>query len=273
MKFWCGYHCKISTKIQKDKQLQLHRGLEEQSFRPFYVSLTVLCAAEGSCVKRWEVLRKLNRVNYQLVLEQTIQKLEQEEKVPTLLLHSCCAPCSSYCLEYLSRYFQITVLYYNPNIFPKEEYAYRIAEQRRLVAESTYVHPVQVMGTAYEPEVFYDAIRGLEQIPEGGERCFACYELRLRKTAEVAKERGFDYFTTTLSISPLKNAAKLNEIGGRLSAEYGVSYLYSDFKKKNGYQRSVALSAAHGLYRQNFCGCVYSKQEAEQRAKQSGQIS
>ena len=205
----------------------------------------------------WE---KMNRVNYQSVLEQTIQELKKEKKIPTLLLHSCCAPCSSYCLEYLSQYFRITVLYYNPNIFPEEEYAYRISEQIRLVEESHYVHPVQVVGTAYEPEVFY--------IPEGGERCFVCYELRLRRTAELAKEQGFDYFTTTLSISPLKNAAKLNEIGGRLSAEYGVPYLYSDFKKKNGYRRFVELSAEHGLYRQDFCGCVYSRQEAEQRKKE-----
>ena len=213
----------------------------------------------------WE---KMNRVNYQSVLEQTIQELKKEKKIPTLLLHSCCAPCSSYCLEYLSQYFRITVLYYNPNIFPEEEYAYRISEQIRLVEESHYVHPVQVVGTAYEPEVFYEAVRGLEHIPEGGERCFVCYELRLQRTAELAKEQGFDYFTTTLSISPLKNAAKLNEIGGRLSAEYGVPYLYSDFKKKNGYRRSVELSAEHGLYRQDFCGCVYSRQEAEQRKKE-----
>ncbi|MBQ7432584.1 MAG: epoxyqueuosine reductase QueH [Lachnospiraceae bacterium] len=210
----------------------------------------------------------MNRVNYQSVLEQTIRELEKEKKIPRLLLHSCCAPCSSYCLEYLSQYFRITVLYYNPNIFPEEEYAYRISEQIRLVEESHYTHPVQVVGTAYEPEVFYEAVRGLEHIPEGGERCFACYELRLRRTAELAKEQGFDYFTTTLSISPLKNAAKLNEIGGRLSAEYGVPYLYSDFKKKNGYRRSVELSAEHGLYRQDFCGCVYSRQEAEQRKKE-----
>lgn len=210
----------------------------------------------------------MNRVNYQSVLEQTIQELKKEKKIPTLLLHSCCAPCSSYCLEYLSQYFRITVLYYNPNIFPEEEYAYRISEQIRLVEESHYVHPVQVVGTTYEPEVFYEAVRGLEHIPEGGERCFVCYELRLRRTAELAKEQGFDYFTTTLSISPLKNAAKLNEIGGRLSAEYGVPYLYSDFKKKNGYRRSVELSAEHGLYRQDFCGCVYSRQEAEQRKKE-----
>lgn len=207
----------------------------------------------------------MNRINYQKVLEQTIHQLQKEEKVPRLLLHSCCAPCSSYCLEYLSQYFQITVLYYNPNIFPQEEYAYRAAEQVRLVNAMEFVHPVEVICADYEPQAFYQAVRGLEKEPEGGERCLICYELRLRKSAELAQAKGFDYFTTTLSISPLKRADKLNEIGARLAEEYQVPYLFSDFKKKGGYQRSVELSAQYGLYRQNFCGCVYSKQEAEQR--------
>lgn len=207
----------------------------------------------------------MNRINYQVELEKTIKKLQAEDRVPTLLLHSCCAPCSSYCLEYLSRYFRITILYYNPNIFPAEEYAYRISEQKRLVSEMEFVHPVQVLGTDYEPEVFYRAVKGMEELPEGGERCFVCYELRLREAARIAKEQDFDFFTTTLSISPLKNAQKLNEIGAALAEEYGVAYLHSDFKKKGGYQRSVELSAEHGLYRQNFCGCVYSKLESEKR--------
>lgn len=209
----------------------------------------------------------MNRINYQVELEKTIKKLHAENKVPTLLLHSCCAPCSSYCLEYLSKYFQITILYYNPNIFPAEEYAYRISEQKRLVSEMEFVYPVQVMATDYEPEKFYQAVKGMEEEPEGGARCFVCYELRLREAARIAKEQGFDYFTTTLSISPLKNAQKLNEIGAALAAEYGVPYLHSDFKKKGGYLRSVELSAEHGLYRQNFCGCVYSKIESEKRAE------
>ncbi len=208
----------------------------------------------------------MNRMNYQKVLEQTINQLQKEEKVPSLLLHSCCAPCSSYCLEYLSRYFRITVLYYNPNIFPREEYEYRAAEQVRLAETMEFVHPVEVICVGYEPREFYEAVRGLEKEPEGGARCLACYELRLRKSAEAAREKGFDYFTTTLSISPLKRADKLNEIGARLAEEYQVSYLFSDFKKKGGYQRSVELSAEYGLYRQNFCGCVYSRQEAEKRA-------
>ncbi len=207
----------------------------------------------------------MNRINYQKVLEQTIQKLQKEGKVPSLLLHSCCAPCSSYCLEYLSRYFRITVLYYNPNIFPKEEYAYRGAEQVRLAEAMEFEHPVEVICADYKPEEFYQAVRGLEKEQEGGERCLVCYELRLRKCAELAREKGFDFFTTTLSISPLKRGDKLNEIGAGLSEEYGIPYLFSDFKKKGGYQRSVELSAQYGLYRQNFCGCVYSKQEAEAR--------
>lgn len=210
----------------------------------------------------------MNRVNYQRVLEQTIQGLQREKRVPSLLLHSCCAPCSSYCLEYLSRYFRITVLYYNPNIFPKEEYVYRAAEQVRLAECMEFVHPVEVICADYEPEVFYQAVKGMEKEPEGGERCLTCYELRLRRCAEVAREKGFDFFTTTLSISPLKRADQLNEIGGRLAEEYGVPYLFSDFKKKGGYLRSVELSAQYGLYRQNFCGCVYSKVEAEERMPQ-----
>lgn len=209
----------------------------------------------------------MNRINYQKVLEQTINQLQKEEKVPKLLLHSCCAPCSSYCLEYLSQYFQITVLYYNPNIFPQEEYTYRAAEQVRLAETMEFVHPVEVVCVEYEPQEFYQAVKGLEEEPEGGERCLICYELRLRKCAELAQAKGFDYFTTTLSISPLKRADKLNEIGAMLAEEYQVPYLFSDFKKKGGYQRSVELSAQYGLYRQNFCGCVYSKREAEQRAR------
>ena len=174
----------------------------------------------------------MNKVNYQKVLEQIIEKNERENRVPTLLLHSCCAPCSSYCLEYLSNYFKITVFYYNPNIYPEEEYTKRVA-------------------------------KGLEDCPEGGERCFLCYELRLREAAELAKKMQMDYFTTTLSISPLKNAEKLNEIGDALAEEYGIAYLNSDFKKKNGYKRSVELSEQYGMYRQYYCGCVFSKNQRD----------
>lgn len=198
-------------------------------------------------------------INYQKVLEKTIDQLQREERRPSLLLHSCCAPCSSYVLEYLSSYFEITVLYFNPNISPAQEYEKRAEEQKRLIQDVFEQKGVTFRAGRYEPETFYEAVKGMEQEPEGGKRCFVCYEQRLREAAATAKEGGFDYFTTTLSISPLKNAAKLNEIGGRLAEEYQVPYLFSDFKKKNGYRRSIELSREYGLYRQNFCGCVFSK--------------
>lgn len=203
--------------------------------------------------------------NYQKILENTIQRNQETGRVPSLLLHSCCAPCSSYCLEYLSEYFSVTVYYYNPNIYPPEEYTKRVEEQQRLIEELPVRYPVSFLEGAYDTERFYVMAKGLEEVPEGGERCFLCYELRLRETAEVAAARGFDYFTTTLSISPLKNAEKLNEIGDRLGAEYGVAYLNSDFKKKNGYKRSVELSQQYGMYRQYYCGCVYSKRERDRQ--------
>lgn len=211
----------------------------------------------------------LTKINYQKELDKLIDHLQKEEKVPTLLLHSCCAPCSSYVLEYLSSYFKITVLYYNPNIYPESEYSKRIIEQQTLIGEMDTKYPVQFIAGSYDKEKFYEMAKGLEEVKEGGVRCFKCYELRLRETAEIAKEGGYDYFTTTLSISPLKNAAKLNEIGLKLAEEYGVSYLTSDFKKKNGYKRSVELSAQYGLYRQDYCGCEFSMRQRleEQRAK------
>lgn len=210
----------------------------------------------------------MNRRNYQKELENIIKENEKSGHVPRLLLHSCCAPCSSYCLEYLSQYFEITVYYYNPNIFPAEEYSRRAEEQRRLIAAMPVKHPVRLEVGEYEPERFYEAAKGLEKLPEGGERCFRCYRLRLEEAAKKAAEGGYDYFATTLTISPLKNAKKLNEIGEELGQIFHVSHLPSDFKKKNGYKRSVELSAEYGLYRQNFCGCVYSKAESEARQKQ-----
>ncbi|MEE1314694.1 MAG: epoxyqueuosine reductase QueH [Faecalimonas sp.] len=197
-------------------------------------------------------------MNYQKELEKLIASLEQAKKVPRLLLHSCCAPCSSYVLEYLSKYFAITVFYYNPNIFPESEYTKRILEQQMLIQNMKLVYPVSFLAGSYERERFYEMARGLEQAREGGERCFGCYELRLAEAARIAKEGEFDYFTTTLSISPLKNAEKLNEIGQRLGEEYGIPYLQSDFKKKNGYKRSIELSQEFGLYRQDYCGCEFS---------------
>ena len=201
----------------------------------------------------------MNKINYQKMLEQTIATLGKEGKVPTLLLHSCCAPCSSYCIEYLSQYFKITIFYFNPNITEEAEYRKRVEEQKRLIREMPTKYPVEFQEGRYEPKEFFDISKGLEDVAEGGERCFRCYELRLREAAKIAKEQNFDYFTTTLSISPLKNAQKLNEIGARLSEEWQCSYLYSDFKKKEGYKRSIALSAEYGLYRQDYCGCIFSK--------------
>ncbi|MBR6698337.1 MAG: epoxyqueuosine reductase QueH [Lachnospiraceae bacterium] len=196
--------------------------------------------------------------NFQKVLDKTIEENEKANRVPTLLLHSCCAPCSSYVLEYLSQYFEITIFYYNPNIGKEEEYKKRVEEQKRLIESLPAKHRIHFLEGKYEPEKFYDAVKGYEKCEEGGERCFICYEMRLRESAKIAKEKGFDYFTTTLSISPLKNAAKLNEIGHKLSSEYEVEYLYSDFKKKNGYKSSIELSKEYDLYRQDYCGCVYS---------------
>lgn len=207
-------------------------------------------------------------MNYQKELEKIIDRLRREDRVPRLLLHSCCAPCSSYVLEYLSQYFEITVFYYNPNIYPESEYSKRIIEQQRLIDEMNVKHPVSFVAGEYEKERFYDIAKGLEDVKEGGERCMRCYELRLREAAELASKGEYDYFTTTLSISPLKNAAKLNEIGTRLGTENGVEYLVSDFKKKNGYKRSIELSREHHLYRQDYCGCVYSYQEAKRRNKE-----
>ncbi|MCI5904696.1 MAG: epoxyqueuosine reductase QueH [Oscillospiraceae bacterium] len=198
--------------------------------------------------------------NYQLELDRITAGISPD-KPPRLLLHSCCAPCSSYVLEYLSQYFSITVFYYNPNIYPEEEFIKRIDEQKRLIAEMPFKNPVGFMEEGYHSERFYAAVKGLEHIKEGGERCFACYRLRLEETARLAAEKGFDYFTTTLSISPYKNAPKLNEIGEELGGIYGVRYLVSDFKKKNGYKRSTELSEQYGMYRQNYCGCVFSMQE------------
>ncbi len=203
--------------------------------------------------------------NYQLRLNKELERITAAGIRPTLLLHSCCAPCSSYVLEYLSRYFAITVLYYNPNISPADEFTRRAEEQKRLLSELPLHNSVRLIIGNYEPEKFAALTKGHEQEPEGGERCFACYRMRLEEAAKIAHEGGFDYFTTTLSISPLKNAAKLNQIGGELAQQYGVAYLYSDFKKREGYKRSCQLSAEYGLYRQDYCGCVYSKAEAAAR--------
>ena len=206
--------------------------------------------------------------NYSKELERLIEKLQQEQKVPTLLLHACCAPCSSAVLEYLSRYFSITILYYNPNIAPYEEYQKREAELRRLVAEMNFVHPVEILPCEYDGPAFAEAAKGLEGEPEGGKRCEACFRLRLRHAAQEAARLHFDYYTTTLSISPMKNAPLLNRLGEEIGAEYGVAHLPSDFKKKDGYKRSVILSKEHALYRQDYCGCVYSKAQRQKEKEE-----
>lgn len=203
--------------------------------------------------------------NYQLKLDQELERITAEGRVPRLLLHVCCAPCSSYVLEYLSRYLDITVCFYNPNISPRSEYDYRAQELIRLTQEMPLPRPIQYRIEDYDPSAFLAIAKGLENEPEGGKRCTACYRLRLTETAKIAAERGYDYFTTTLSISPLKDAVRLNNIGSELAKEYGVPYLYSDFKKREGYKRSISLSSEYRLYRQDYCGCAFSKAESEHR--------
>lgn len=209
----------------------------------------------------------MNKINYQKILDKILENIKKDNVRPKLLVHSCCAPCSSYVLEYLNDYFDITVLYYNPNISPKEEYEKRKAEQIRFIHErfsdDNTNNKVSFMDCDYESEKYAEIVKGLEKEPEGGMRCVECFRLRLDKTAEIAKLYGFDYFVTTLSISPLKNAQLINRIGSEISEKYGVSYLPSDFKKREGYKRSIELSKKYGLYRQNFCGCVYSKIQAD----------
>ncbi len=208
-------------------------------------------------------MNKMNEnVNYQQKLDSILNNIKKEGDRPRLFLHVCCAPCSSYVLEYLTAYFDITVLYYNPNIAPKEEYEKRTEELKRFLSQ-VYNDRVRLLEGEYHPEDFYEAVKGMEQMKEGSERCRRCYRLRLGETARLAKVGDFDYFTTTLSISPYKNARWLNEIGMELAEEYGVSYLFSDFKKRDGYRRSIQLSAEYGLYRQDYCGCVFSKMERE----------
>ena len=207
----------------------------------------------------------MNR-NYQKELERILEK--EENKGKKLLLHSCCAPCSSYVLTYLRSFFEITVFYYNPNITYREEYDKRVAEQIRLIEALNQLEngfSISYVIGDYETDLFFDTVKGHEKDKEGGERCFLCYKLRLEKTAELAKEQKADYFTTTLSISPLKNAVKINEIGEELGQRYGVAHLPSDFKKKEGYKKSVELSKEYDLYRQNYCGCVFSKMDSERR--------
>lgn len=205
----------------------------------------------------------MTKINYNLEMEKEIVRLQREERRPVLVLHSCCAPCSSAVLERLHEVFELVVFYYNPNISPEAEFRHRAEEQKRLVEEMPLRGDARVVEGEYDPQRFYELVRGHEEDPEGGERCGICFEMRLRKTAEYARSIGAEYFTTTLSISPLKNARRLNELGRAIAGEFGLNYLLSDFKKKDGYRRSCVLSEEHGLYRQDFCGCVFSKMERE----------
>ena len=217
----------------------------------------------------------MNKQNYSKELEKRIEEFQKNGEYPKLLLHACCAPCSSYCLEYLREYFDVTVFFYNPNITEEAEYRKRVIEEKRLIEEynrqveeknfegmnsDEKARKIEIIEGEYVPKDFYDAARGYEDCKEGGERCRKCFELRLNETARVARERGFDFFTTTLTISPLKNADVLNEVGREAG---GDMFLPSDFKKKNGYKRSIELSKMFDLYRQDFCGCSFSKAQRE----------
>ena len=207
------------------------------------------------------------KINYEILMEQQLKEIEKTGIKPKLLLHSCCAPCSSAILEFLQNYFDITVYFYNPNITFEEEYYKRLNEQREYHEKRGY--SIKVIGGNYNPkEDFFKQVKGLEDRKEGGERCFKCYTLRMEATAQKAKELGFDYFSTVLSISPLKNAQWINEIGEKLSEKYGIKFLNGDFKKKNRYLRSTKISREYELYRQDYCGCVFSKMEREAKEKE-----
>ncbi len=199
-------------------------------------------------------MQNVNR-NYESEMQEIILKNCQRDVKPRLLLHSCCAPCSSSCLERLKEHFNLTVYYYNPNVDSAQEFEHRAQEQKKLCERLN----VECVIEKYNQTEFLSAVQGLEDQPEGGSRCKECFRLRLEKTADYAKDNGFDYFTTTLSVSPLKNAKVLNQLGEQISCQKGISFLVADFKKKNGYLRSIELSKEFGLYRQNYCGCKFSK--------------
>lgn len=201
-------------------------------------------------------------MNYDLLMQKEMNSLT---KVPKLLLHTCCAPCSSTCLKRLGDYFKITIFYYNPNITEKEEYQKRIEEVKRFIKEFKVKYEIEIIEGKYEPSVFLEMSKGLEEEKERGKRCFKCYELRLKETLRVAQEKKFDYFTTTLTLSPFKNVDWLNEIGEEISKDSTVKFLNSDFKKQNGYKESIEYSKQYHLYRQNYCGCIYSKKEMENK--------
>lgn len=203
-------------------------------------------------------------MNYQKEMEKIIANISKQDRIPSILLQSCCAPCSSHVIDTLSPYFNITVLYYNPNIEPYEEYLKRKEEEIRFIKEYKSLNKLDIIDCDYDNEKYHETIKGLEDCPERGKRCFKCYELRLEYTAKKAKELEYDYFGTTLTVSPYKNSNKLNEIGAMLSEKYNIKFLYSDFKKNNGYKHSIELSQKYNLYRQDYCGCIYSKKQKEE---------
>ncbi len=206
---------------------------------------------------------RLKQLNDYQKMEEQLREVDNLDYTPSILLHSCCAPCSSHVISVLSPHFDITILYYNPNIEPYEEYLKRKEEEIRFIGEYPASNKLDIIDCDYDNDKFHEVVKGLEDLREGGNRCFICYELRLDKTAKTAKELGYDYFATTLSVSPYKNSKKLNEIGLKLSEEYDVKYLISDFKKKNGYKHSIELSKEYNLYRQDYCGCIYSRKDRE----------
>lgn len=197
-------------------------------------------------------------MNYDFEMQKQLNDVPEGK---TLLLHACCAPCSSAVLERLANFFKITILYYNPNITDEAEYKKRVIEIKKFIDTFSTKYKIELIEGRYEPQEFFDIVKGLEEQPERSNRCYKCYELRLDETAKLASESNFDYFTTTLSISPYKNANWINEIGEKLEKKYDTTFLYSDFKKHNGYKRSIELSEQYNLYRQNYCGCIYSKRK------------
>lgn len=218
----------------------------------------------------------MEKINYQIILDKTLEQIKNNnknnDKKTRLLLHSCCGPCSTYVIEYLVLYFDITVFYYNPNIFPRKEYEKRREEQIRYIKElnicDIYENKIEYTDIGYDDESFKKILKGKENQREGSQRCFECFELRLEKTAQQAQKQEFDYFTTTLTVSPYKNAQKLNQIGKELEEKYNVKYLFSDFKKKEGYKKSIVISKEHDLYRQHYCGCESSLKQSLEMQKQ-----
>lgn len=208
-------------------------------------------------------------MNYNKKMEEIISSLKEDNLLPKLLLHSCCAPCSSHVIATLTPYFDITILYYNPNIEPYEEYLRRKEEEIRFIKEYPNINKLDIIDCDYDNDIFHELATNLEEAEEGGPRCFKCYNLRLEKTAILAKSKNYDYFATTLTVSPYKNSQKLNEIGAYLEEKYQVKYLYSDFKKNNGYKHSIELSKEYNLYRQDYCGCIFSKIAKDKKRNQS----